>query len=142
MIELRMRGASPVLIASALIAIAPLGFCLYELRAAHRPVLPLLVMASALVAAMPWLSRVAARLSYRAAVDDFALHVGGEALPWNKITAVETERSWRRTSMIFHRGDTLSVRLVVRDLFAGRLEPFGELTGRLPASVFGALRAP
>ncbi len=84
------------------------------------------------VALMPWLSRMAARLTYRAALDDIALHIGGEALPWNKITRVEEQRSWRRTTMIFHRQGTIRVSLVVRDLFAGRLEPMDELTRRLP----------
>ena len=132
MIELRMRGASPVLFLSALVATAPLVLCWFELEVAHRPIAPVMVSLCVVVALMPWVSRLVAKQSYRAAVDDFALHLGGEALPWSKITRVEEQRSWRRTTLVFHRGETLRLRVVVRDLFDGHMEPMAELTRRLP----------
>ena len=84
-------------------------------------------------ALLPWLSRLVGRLSYRAAVDDIALHVAGDALPWNTITRVSEKRTWRRTVLIIERGRTSRFVLVTRDLFAGRLEPIEELRRRLPS---------
>jgi hypothetical protein len=134
-IQLRMRGFPPALVFSAVIAAWPLGFVLYEKYARHAPIEPMLIAIAAGAALLPWLSRVAGRLSYRAAVDDIALHVGGDALPWNTITRVRERRSWRRTVLIVERGRTSRFVLVTRDLFAGRLEPIEELRRRLPAGL-------
>lgn len=131
MIELRMRGLTVSLVVSAIVAVSPLAFVLFEMkrgRAFDRQLLVLCVVC----AVLPWLSRLVGRLTYRASLDDVALHVGGEALPWNTITRVVTRYTWRREELLIERGETARVILVTRDLFAGRLEPLGELERRLP----------
>jgi hypothetical protein len=130
-IDLRMRGFPLVLIASALVAVSPLAFVLYEMKRGLRVEAQLIAL-SAICAVLPWLSRLVGRLTYRASLDDVALHVGGEALPWNTITRVTHRFTWRREEMVLERGKTVTVTLVTRDLFAGRLEPIDELERRLP----------
>lgn len=131
MTELRLRGAPPALWVSAALAAAPAVLVAYE-RARHPGVLSPALFALALVAAtLPWLSRLAGRLTYRASMDEVALHVAGEALPWNTITRVTRRRSWRRTLLILERGRTTTLVLCTRDLFAGRLAPMAELEARL-----------
>jgi len=132
MIQLRMRGFPPTLFVSMLIASWPLAFVLFERHVRGAAIEPSLYLLSIGAALLPWTSRLAGRLSYRAAVDDFALHVGGEALPFSTITRVVHKRSWRRHSLVLDRGKTVRVTLVLKDLFAGRLEPIDELMKRLP----------
>ena len=132
MIPLRMRGLPPALLASAFVAAWPAAFVLYERVLRGVAIEPLLIALAMCVLPLPWLSRLAGRLTYRAAVDDIALHVGGEAMPWNTITSVKERRGWRRTELVIERGRTARITLVPRDLFAGRLEPLDELTRRLP----------
>jgi hypothetical protein len=135
MIQLRMRGLPPTLAVSALIAAWPLVFVLYVRYAQHQAIEGSLFALAIGAALLPWTSRLAGRLTYRAAVDDFALHVAGEALPWEKITRVTRQRTWRRRSIVLERGRTSKVVLVTHDLFAGRLEPLDELLRRLPEAV-------
>src|SRR5262249_3801774 len=85
------------------------------------------------VAAMPWLSRAAARAGYRARCDEIAVHVRGEALVYRTITEVAIERSRRRVVLRLRRGVDVELALVVWDAFAGHLEPLDELTRRLAA---------
>lgn len=132
MIQLRMRGFPPALFVSTLIASAPLCFALYERYLRGAAIESSLILLSVGAALLPWTSRLAGRLAYRAGVDDFALHVGGEALPWNHITHVTHLRTWRRHTLVLERGQTIRVTLVLRDLFAGTLEPKEELMKRLP----------
>lgn len=132
MIELRMRGIPPLFIASALIAAMPVGYVLFQRYGRGATIDGTLVALCCVAALLPWLSRLAARLTYRAAVDDIALHLAGDALPWNTITRVREIRRLRRTVLILERGRTSRFTLVTRDLFAGRLEPIDELTRRLP----------
>ena len=132
MIQLRMRGLPPALVASALVAAAPVAFVAYERLVRGAAVEASLVALCAGAALLPWASRLAGRLTYRAALDDVALHVAGEALPWNTITRVTTRRTWRRAVMVLERGRTTRVTLVTRDLFAGTLQPIAELERRLP----------
>jgi len=130
-IQLRMRGLPVSLLVSAVVAVSPLGFMLFEMKKGRIVDTQLLVL-SVVCAVLPWLSRLVGRLTYRASLDDVALHVGGEALPWNTITRVVTRYTWRREEMLIERGETARVVLVTRDLFAGRLEPIAELERRLP----------
>jgi hypothetical protein len=133
MIELRMKGLPPLHLASAVVAALPAAFVLYE-RSLGPNLAPMMIVLALALVPLPWLSRLVGRLTYRAAVDDVALHAGGEAMPWNTITRVTERRGWRRTTLVVERGRTASITLVTRDLFAGRLEPIDELTRRLPAS--------
>src|SRR5205807_1149863 len=98
-------------------------------RGAHAT--PLLWGLSAAVALLPWLSRAAARATYRVKCDDIAVHVRGEALPYKTITAVTVEKSARRTVLRLERGETVELVLILRDAFAGTLEPWDELRARL-----------
>lgn len=128
-----MKGMPPALWVSSLIAFGPLGFAMYERLLRGAPIEPLMLALCAVVALLPWLSRALGRATYRAAVDDLALHVGGEALLFSTITEVIEKRTWRRTWLVLKRGRVLRVDLVTRDAFAGRLEPLPELMKRLPA---------
>jgi hypothetical protein len=132
MIPLRMRGLTSALVVSSLIAAAPTVFVAYERFVVHARIEPMLFALALCLLPLPWLSRLAGRLTYRAALDDIALHVGGEAMPWNTITKVTEVRRWRRTQLVIERARTAKIILVTRDLFAGRLEPIDELTRRLP----------
>ena len=129
-----MRGLPPALWVSAVIAMSPLAFAVYERLVLHARIETLLLALCAAAALLPWLSRAVARLTYRAAVDDLALHVGGEALLFSTITAMERHETWRRSWLILRRGRVLRVDLLTRDLFAGRLEPIAELEKRLPTN--------
>ena len=135
MIALRMRGMPPALWFSAVFASAPFAFVLYERLAMGARLDTTLVVSSVAVALLPWLSRLAGRISYRAAFDDLALHVGGEALVFGTVSRVTEQRTWRRRSLVFHRGRVLRVELVVYDLFAGKLEPLDELMKQLPEGI-------
>ena len=135
MIELRLRGLPPALWVSAFIAASPLAFASYARFALHMRIENVMLALCAAGAILPWLSRVVGRLSYRAAVDDLALHVGGEALLFSTITAVEAHSTWRRSWLILRRGRVLRVDLLTRDVFAGRLEPIDELMKRLPTEI-------
>ena len=132
LIQLRMRGVPASFVVSAIIAAAPAAYVLFEKLGRGAPIDGMLVAICCGAAFLPWASRLVARLSYRAAVDDIALHLAGDALPWNTITRVREIKRPRRTVLILERGRTSRFTLVTRDLFAGRLEPLEELTRRLP----------
>lgn len=133
MIELRMKGLPLPLVLSGLVALAPLGSIAYVTAVMHLHVDATQTALAVLCALLPWLARLAGRVSAQATVDDVALHVAGEAIPWNTITKVTERRTWRRTTLVVDRGRTSRITLVTRDLFAGRLEPLDELKRRLPA---------
>lgn len=132
MIELRMKGLPLPLLVSAVVALSPLGYIAYVWRAEHFAVTGMLVGLAVACALLPWLSRLAGRVSAHATIDDIALHVAGDPMPWNTITKVTEKRTWRRTLLVIDRGRTARIVLVTRDLFAGRLEPLDELQKRLP----------
>jgi hypothetical protein len=133
MTQLKMRGAPPMLWISALIAAAPAVFVIFEMTVKRAPLSSLLLVGSLAAAALPWLSRLAGRLTYRAAFDDIALHVGGEAIPWNTITRTKVLVGLRRELLVVERGSVATIVLVTRDLFAGHLEPMAELRKHLAA---------
>jgi hypothetical protein len=129
--QLRLRGTTPLHFAAAAISAMPLGFVTYQVIV-HQAILSTpLVLLSGAVLLLPWLSRAAARASYRAKCDEVAIHVRGEALPYRTITNVVVERSPRRTLLRLQRGETIELQLILKDAFAGRLEPFEELARRL-----------
>jgi hypothetical protein len=132
-VQMRLRGVTFAHIVAALIAAAPLGQLLYiaVVRHVHAPAWWGGV--AALVALLPWLSRAAARASYRAKCDDIAVHVRGEAVPYKTITSVRVESSPRRDLLIIERGQTVKLELVLRDAFAGRLAPLDQLKNKLAA---------
>ncbi|MEO6953357.1 MAG: hypothetical protein ABI321_16270 [Polyangia bacterium] len=132
MIELRMKGLPVPLVLSAVVAASPLGYIGYAVYVKHFAVTGLLVGLAMLCALLPWLSRLAGRVASHAKIDDIALHAGGEAMPWNTITKIRVERTWRRTVLVIDRGRTARIKLVTHDLFAGRLEPLEALQRRLP----------
>jgi len=111
---------------------APLAFVGWQV-ARGLPVakVSLLLVGAVVAAALPWLSWAAARASYRAKVDDVAVHVRGEAMPWRTITAVTVEKTARRTLLRLTRGETSEIVLVLSDAFAGRLEPRDALAAHL-----------
>jgi hypothetical protein len=131
MTPLRLRGVPAALWISALIAAAPAGFVIFEITIKHAPLPPLFLLIALASATLPWLSRLAGRFSHRAAFDDVALHVAGEAVPWNMITRITEHRAWRRDVWVVERGRVVKVVLVTRDLFAGHLEPMAELRAHL-----------
>jgi hypothetical protein len=132
-VNLRLRGVTPLHFVSAAVSAAPIVYSGVML-ARHAPVAPVLVALSVVVAALPWLSRAAARAAYRAKCDEIAVHVRGEALPYKTITEVRVERSARRHLLRLIRGETTELVLVLWDAFAGRLEPIDELARRLEAA--------
>jgi hypothetical protein len=127
-VQLRFRGFTAPHLVAAGISIAPLAFVAVKLGT-HAT--PSLLALSAVVALLPWLSRGAARATYRAKCDDVAVHVRSEALPYKTITDAQVERSARRTVLRLRRGETVELVLVLRDAFAGTLEPWEELRDRL-----------
>lgn len=130
-VPLRLRGVTPLHLTSATISALPLGYATFQLVVKHAPVSPALLSLSAIVALLPWVSRAVARATYRAKLDDIAIHVRGEALPYKTITELEVRRTPRRTLLILRRGETVELHLVLRDAYAGRLEPLAELAERL-----------
>jgi len=129
--QLRLRGSTPLHLAAAAISATPLAFVTYQV-VVHQAILSTpLVLLSGAVLLLPWLSRSLARASYRAKCDEVAIHVRGEALPYRTITSAVVERSSRRTVLRLQRGETLELQLILRDRFAGTLEPFDELARRL-----------
>ena len=118
--------------ASAMALALPIVYIVYLDGGAVQARVPSLMAGlSALVALLPWLSRAAARASYRAKCDDIAVHVRGEALPYKTISAVRVERSPRRDVLHLERGQTVRLELVLRDAFAGRLAPLDQLKKKL-----------
>jgi hypothetical protein len=131
-VPLRLRGVTPAHAVVAAISTAPLAFTLVQV-ARGLPIgrVSLLVVGAVVAALLPWLSWAAARASYRAKLDDVAVHVRGEALPWRTLTDVTVERSGRRTLLRLTRGETAEIVLVLSDAFAGRLEPRDVLAAHL-----------
>jgi hypothetical protein len=138
-VELKLRGVTPVQAAAATFSLGPLAFLVKE--AVERrlgPVAlvvsqPALVAAALFVAAMPWLSRAFARAVYRAEVDDLAIYVRSDVLPWKAVRAVHVSQSARRTVVTLEKSERAQLPIVVQDLYAGRLEPLDALTSRLAA---------
>ena len=129
-VRLRFTGVTaPHIVAAAITAVPIASVAVQTARGAHAT--PVLWALSAAVALLPWLSRAAARATYRAKCDDIAVHVRGEALPYKTITAATVEKSPRRTILRLARGETVELVLVLRDAFAGTLEPWDELRARL-----------
>jgi hypothetical protein len=135
-VQLRLRGVTVPQIVAGLISAGPLLFVGFEVAVRHvQPPLSLTGL-SVLVAGLPWLSRAAARATYRAKCDDIAVHVRGEALPYKTIKEVRVERSPRRDVLHLIRSEDIQLELVLRDAFAGRLEPLDELEHRLSTHGF------
>jgi hypothetical protein len=133
-VQLRLRGIMPMQVAAATVAAAPVGFLVGESLVRHsRLVLhsPLLAALCVAAALLPWLSRALARASYRAKCDDIAVHVRGEALPYKTIKELRLERTPRRVTLHLVRSADIELVLVLRDIYAGRLEPLGVLRDRL-----------
>jgi hypothetical protein len=131
-VQLRLRGVTPMHALVAAISSAPLAFVLVQVaRGLPIAQVTLLAVGAVVAAALPWLSWAAARASYRAKVDDVAVHVRGEAMPWRTITAVTVEKTPRRTLLRLTRGETSEIVLVLADAFAGRLEPRDALAAHL-----------
>jgi hypothetical protein len=129
-VRLQFRGVTaPHLVAAAISVVPIASVAVQTARGAHAT--PVLWALSAAVALLPWLSRAAARATYRCKCDDIAVHVRGEALPYKTITGVTVEKSARRTVLRLARGETVELVLVLRDAFAGTLEPWPELRARL-----------
>jgi hypothetical protein len=131
-VRLRLVGITPMQLAAAAVAAAPLGFVMFQIFARHAALhSPLLVAACAAVALVPWGSRAVARASYRAKCDDIAVHAGAEALPYKTIKEVRVERTPRRVYLHLVRSPDIELVLVLRDSYAGRLEPLATLRERL-----------
>ncbi len=133
-VELRLRGVMPMQIAMAVVAAAPLGYLAVETIVHHSSLAlrsPLLLAFCAACAFLPWLSRAVARAGYRAKCDDIAVHVRGEALPYKTIKELRVERTPRRTTLHLVRSADIELTLVLRDAYAGRLEPLAVLRERL-----------
>jgi hypothetical protein len=134
-VQLRLRGITPLHLANAIVSAAPFAMLAWFLvvKQAHLASGSLLLGGAALVALLPWLSRGVARATYRARCDDVALHVRGEALPYKTIRELRVERTPRRTTLHLVRSEDIQLALVLRDAFAGRLEPIAVLRERLAA---------
>jgi hypothetical protein len=133
-VQLRLRGATvPHLIASVISAL-PVAYVGFQVAVNHARPTPLLIALSAAVAFLPWLSRAAARATYRAKCDDVAVHVRGEALPYKTIKELTIVTTPRRRVVRLIRSEQIWLELVLWDAFAGRLEPIDELRKRLSAN--------
>jgi hypothetical protein len=131
--QMRLRGVTVPQLIVAAISLAPLAYLLFLAVARQAQIASPLAGVSAFVALLPWLSRAAARASYRCKCDDIAIHVRGEALPYKTITSVRVDRSPRRDVLIVERGETVRLEIVLRDVFAGRLHPLDHLKKKLAA---------
>ena len=129
--QMRLRGFTVPQVVAAAISLSPLGYLLFLAAARHAQVPTTLAGIAAAVALLPWLSRAAARATYRAKCDDIAVHVRNDAVPYKTITSVSVERGPRRDILHIHRGETLHLELVLRDAFAGRLHPLDHLKKKL-----------
>jgi len=133
-VQLRLRGITAMQVAVAIVAAAPLGFLAYLSFARHSEAAlrsPLLLALCAGGALLPWLSRALARSSYRAKCDDIAIHVRAEALPYKTIKELRLERTARRVTLHLVRSADIELVLVLRDAYAGRLQPIEVLRERL-----------
>ena len=129
--QMRLRGLTPLHLASALFSTAPLAYLLYLAAARHVQVSATIAGVAAVLALLPWRSRAAARATYRSKCDDIAVYVRDEALPYKTITSVRVEKTPRRDLLHLQRGETVRVELVLRDAFAGRLSPLDHLKKKL-----------
>jgi hypothetical protein len=133
-VQLRLRGMMPRQLISAAIAAAPLVYVGWLAVVRHSPLLraqPSLLALCAAAAALPWVSLWIARATYRVSCDDVAVHLRGEALPYRTIREVRVERTARRVTLHLVRAEDIQLRIVLRDAFAGRLEPIAVLRERL-----------
>lgn len=130
-VQLRLRGMTLPHLFAALVSAGPLGYVVWMAIARHVQPTELLIALCGLVALLPWLSRAIARAAYRSKCDAIAVHVRGEALPYKTIRAVTVERTARRTLLKLDRSETVTLYVVLKDAFAGRLEPRAELERRL-----------
>lgn len=130
-VNLRLSGVTPLQLAVSAVAAFPFGYTAVEFVRHPGAISPTLLALAGAAALLPWLSRAAARASYRAKCDEVAVHVRGEALPYRTITEVSLEKSARRTVLRLKRGVTVELHLVLSDAFAGRLQPIEALSRRL-----------
>jgi len=129
--QMRLRGVTIPQMVAATISLSPLGYVAYLTTLRHAQLPPLFGALAAAVALLPWLSRAAARATYRAKCDDVAVHVRGEAVPYKTISEVSVVRGPRRDVLHIRRGETVRLELVLRDAFAGRLAPLDHLKKKL-----------
>jgi len=132
-VRLRLRGLTVRHAVAAGISALPAAYVAFQVGARHaHPTVPLIALSIA-VAFLPWLSRGAARATYRAKCDDVAVHVRGEALPYKTIKELRVVSTSRRRVVHLIRSEEIWLELVLWDAFAGRLEPFDELRRHLSA---------
>ena len=119
---------------SAGLSLLPLGYVGYQvwgrglgLSARTAPLVAIAVG----VALLPWVSRLIARANYRASFDDLAVHFRGQAIIYKTITDVTIEKTARSTLLTLRRDDIAEMTLILRDAFAGRLEPWEPLRQKL-----------
>jgi hypothetical protein len=130
--QLRLRGVTAPQIAAAIVSAVPLVYLSWQVLVRQLVLKqPLLFLFAAMVAALPWLSRAAARAAYRAKCDDVAVHVAGEAMPYKTISEARVEKSARRHVLVLRRSNTSSMQIVLWDAFAGRLGPIEHLQRKL-----------
>ncbi len=135
-VQLRLRGLTRRHLLTSLIAAAPLLYIAYLTIAKHSPLVqkvPSIDLICLAAAALPWLSLLAARATYRAKCDDIALHVRNEALPYKTIRELRLQKTPRRITLHLIRSEDIQLQLVLADAFAGRLEPLATLRSRLAA---------
>ena len=135
-VQLRLRGITRRHLLTSLIAAAPLLYVAFLTVAHHSPIarkIPSIDIICVAAAALPWLSLLAARATYRAKCDDIAIHVRNEALPYKTIRELRLQKTARRITLHLIRSEDIQLQLVLADAFAGRLEPLQILRDRLAA---------
>jgi hypothetical protein len=132
-VQLRLRGMTALHAIAATISALPTAYVAFEMGVHHARPTVLLIGLSVAVAFLPWLSRAAARMTYRAKCDEIAVHVRGEALPYKTIKEIRVSGTARRRVVELVRSADITLELVLWDAFAGRLEPIEELRRRLQA---------
>lgn len=132
--RLRLTGVTKLQLVSAGLSLLPLAYVGYQVwgrgLGLSSRTLPLVAVA-AVVALLPWVSRLYARANYRASFDDLAVHFRGQALVYKTITEAVIEKTARTTLLILRRDDIAEMTLVLDDAFAGRLEPWEPLRQKL-----------
>ena len=135
-VQLRLRGLTRRQLSTSLIAAAPLFYIAYLTIVRHSPLvrlMPAIDLICVAAAALPWVSLLLARATYRAKCDDIAIHVRNEALPYKTIRELRLQKTPRRITLHLIRSEDIQLQLVLADAFAGRLEPLATLRERLAA---------
>src|SRR5262249_31749697 len=104
-VRLHLRGISLPHVLAAGISALPAGYVGFQMAVHHAQPTTLLIALSGAVAFVPWLSRAAARATYRAKCDDIAVHVRGEALPYKTIKELQVIRTPRRRAVRLIRSE-------------------------------------